>query len=633
MIIAEPRTNSRRTSPPCVSAARLWLPLIALAGMLWLIAPTGAALGQDAPPPAQPNSSNSAAQGAAAPDAAEADRAGADAADNGKPDLTQAEEKFVRADWSLVTFEDKKVGFINKEHRELHVDGKLVGHRLIINRFMKMDLLQQRPTFHQESTLDMDASWQAVSFKTETRRDRDLTTISGRVEGNTLKVSITSGDETRTYETQMKSRPTFAGAFIQAIVASGLRAGMQYAVTTIDEATGSYSEAPRLARALQKTRVQSGDGAAEVFVVLERSSIFETMHWVYPGSGRIYRSEGGAHHLSVRESSISESMGLKLEGTVEYQKRIAIQNARTLASDVFGYQLTMPAYPYMPVVFRDGLLVVFNNQTGHDNIMLMVVTTAAGGAEAREQVFETYTKRMVGTTGEVRQTPARVGEIEGTQFDGSALVGSRQGWFRSTIISRGDYYYIFSQVGVWPSTPGQSAGKLNEVLSSVEWTKIFGRERGRWDGAVYISESHNYRLQLMADAWQVPQERGGVATNVEVVRDDRSALVAVELIELDEGATLEQAVEQYGQRLRRNLPQAENIDRKPARIDNLEAVRLSYEARAIDDEPTESQHLLAVKGQHLLVLTLVTKKSDQAADNRAHYQAAVESFRFAPAGR
>lgn len=553
----------------------------------------------------------------------------------GAPDLAAAEEKFIRADWALLAFEDKKVGYVSKEIMELHADGKLVGHRLIINKFQKLEMSEERPTYHQKSVLNLDPSWIAVSFSTEISRGLDVTTVTGHVADGKLLVTTVAGADTRTHTAAVKSPPTFAGAFIQAMAARGLKPGDTFSVTTIDEQWGAYNETPRQARVMRHSQVPAagGSGSADVLMIAERTGIFETMHWVHP-NGRIYRSEGGVHHLSVRESSMHESRGLKLEGTVEFQNRIPIQSGRTLDSDVCGYQMTVPPYPYLPLVFRDGMVVIISNQLASDRIMMTVTRAASGGADSQRMLFQSFS-RLMGSPSEVKESAATVGDLPALRFQGKLSVSGREGWFNTVVTSRGEYYYIFSQVGVWPATQDKAGSIFDALIASVRWKKIFGRERGHWDGQVYISESNNYRLRMLDDGWKIPEDRSGVPTSVEAVRDDRSALLAVEALELNAGTTLAQATASYLERLRKTMPKVENLKQEPRKIgggdvapgQGAEALMITYEANAIDDEPTVSRHLLTVHGNNLLVLTLVTKKSADEV-NTKHYEKAVESLRL-----
>lgn len=546
------------------------------------------------------------------------------------PDLTKAKPKFVRLDWSLIVFEDRKVGYVNKELNELHVDGKPVGHRLIINRFMKLTMAEDTPTYHQKSVLDMDSRWRAVSFTTETHRGAELTTVTGRIANGELATTITAGDAgdgSRTQKTKLQSPPVFSGAFLYAMAAEGLKIGATFSAATIDEQWGSYNAVQRQARVIRKTPVSSADGkgAAEVFVIAERIGFFETVHWVHD-NGRIYRSEGGVHHLSVRESGMHAARELKQDDKVEYQHRIPIQMGRTLDSDVCGYQLTVPDYPYLPLVFRDGTLVIINNQFGLDHIMLTVMRAPAGGADEQRLVFRNFAGQL-GLPTKAEESPITVDGAAGLRFTGSYNQNNREGWFETIVVSRGEFYYVFNQIGVWPAKRKPVGEILSDMIRSIKWTQIFGRERGQWDGPVYVSQSNKYRLKMAAEGWQIPQQRSGVPTSVEVVRDDRSALIAVEALELDHGTTLQQAAAAYVARLQQNMPKAENLKQQSHKVGGADGLAVSYEAAAIDDEPTLSRHLLTIHEGHLLVLTLVTKKS-AVDENVTHFEAVAESLRL-----
>ena len=155
----------------------------------------------------------------------------------------------------------------------------------------------------------------------------------------------------------------------------------------------------------------------------------------------------------------------------------------------------------------------------------------------------------------------------------------------------------------------------------------FGRERGHWVGELYVSESYGYRVRLLGPGWRLPQERSGVATNIEAVREDRSAVLTVALEATDPKQTLEQAADAYAQQIKSAVPEAGNVSRREAKLAGQPAVMLTYDAKAIDKEPTESRHLIAVEGGQRYVVTLVVKKKSLEAGLK-HFARAVESFEF-----
>jgi hypothetical protein len=145
-----------------------------------------------------------------------------------------------------------------------------------------------------------------------------------------------------------------------------------------------------------------------------------------------------------------------------------------------------------------------------------------------------------------------------------------------------------------------------------------------------VSDSYGYRLRLLAPGWQLPQDRWGVATSIEAVRDDHSALLALSFEPADKDATLDRLAEAYEKRIKDRVPEAGPAERKAATLGGQPAVLLVYQAKAIDGEPTESRHVMALESGLVWTLTFVSKKGS-LEENAKHFDEALKLFQFGKA--
>jgi len=501
---------------------------------------------------------------------------------------------------------------------------------LEVSRFLKTNLSDKRATITEKSLLQMDGDFTALSFDT-TRTDLVGTVhLQGAVTDGQLKVTATVGDTKRTWTAPAKDKPTFDAALLFALTAEPPAEGRTISRLTIDERYGLVGTAPVAARIMQRVSFRTPADQQDGFAVVEQRGNSVTAHLV-DAKGRLVRSEGQNHNLLVQMMTERERQDLSLEGNVPWQNRLGHVVGRTLTCRAGGYSMDLPSYPYVVSVGADGQVVMADSLTGDEAMHLVVVPLAeASGDDAkrRQALFATWC-RMVGTVTDTAESQTTVGGVPALAVRGKITVGGRAADFETTLVVREHLGYILGRLQLQPA-PGPGDGAYRRLVDSIRWSKIFGRERGHWDQTAYVSEAYNYRVELLAPGWRLPEERSGVATSVEAIREDRSALVAVLVSPAADNATLLAAADQYEKDIRINMARVTDLNRVAAKLGGREAVLITYSARAIDDEPTESQHVLTVNAGRLVVLTLVAKKTQLEA-GRAHFARAVASFQFVAA--
>lgn len=537
------------------------------------------------------------------------------------------EAKGPRVTWYLLSHEAEKIGYEVRALYEVTGQGN-VAHRLVTHRFLKDAPEAGRAGFLQKSTMDMDADWTALAFTTSLKPPRgERTVVEGRVADGKLTVTATCGPERLSSTAPVEGRPTFSGAFVEWLAGQEPAEGKTFIRRTIDEKHGVVGTVPSAARILQKARLEVAPGKTEDgFVVVEQNGAQATAHLLHAG-GLLFRSEGQNHNLAAQE--VSPLVGAKLEVTeavTRWENHIPGKMDSVLSSESFGYTLKLPAYPYLATSMEDGQFLATESITAGDGYLIIVRPVPNVEEEAVARLYADWGRSM-GPLSDVVEGQTTVDKLPARLYTGRGAIGGRPCSFRLATVVRGHVGYLLAHLRVFPPS-ASDAEAFRTFLDGVSWSKIFGRERGHWEGPQYVSDSYGYRLQLLGPLWRLPEQREGVATSVEAVREDRSAMMAVMLEEPGATTTLDQAATAYEARIKAGVPGAADLKREATRLDGQAAVLLTYQAKAIDGEPTESRHVMALRGERLYILTFVGKLSTLEPSVK-HFEQAVASFRFA----
>jgi hypothetical protein len=544
------------------------------------------------------------------------------------PKLEKPAGKLLSTCWYLITCQDNKIGYLNQALYQLDGPAPLF-YRLETRHFLKAALSENHPTVLSESIMFMDKDFNALRFTTTRRRGGALETISGEVADGQLAVTVTAeGQKTekRSFSLAVTDHPTFAGAFLLWVGKQNLEAGQPLRRSVIDETSGAF-QPQRLARATEKVemKLEKGGGLlSESYRVSEQSGLMATGHLIAP-DGLLVRSDGRNYNLGLIEAP-PPTPPLKLDGTVAWENQLPGLAGHTFTSETYGYKLTLPSYPYLPVSAGDGKFLVFSNLTGGDAFYFLTFSVAPESvAGAAEKLYQTWAASF-DSVQDVVTTTTTIDHLAAVVHQGHGRTGGRDFAFQVAVVVRGELAYLVASRDPWPYHPAVSK-TFDQLLAGLAWTTVFGRDRGHWDGNDYTSDTFGYRLRLLAPLWRLPQQRTGVATNVEAVREDRAAMISVTLLPLPDAADLDQFVAAYQKSAETRVPGATDFQRRLATLAGRPAALLTYQAKALDNEPTETRHLIALDGRFAYVLTLVSKKSS-LEENVKHFTSAADSFRF-----
>lgn len=532
-----------------------------------------------------------------------------------------AKRKLVRADWYLLSHEGAKIGYENKSVYRLDGDGPARWH-VQLHRFLKESPGDRLPSCIETTTMELDRNWTALSFQTSrSGLHVEAANVSGTLDGETLTVTARYDDEEITSTTPVTGSPTFAATMLDWAVAKELAVGKGWSRTVVDERSGVFVSSPRVVQVISRMQIENPPGPA--FVLADVAGGVVTGHVVRPDGQRI-RSEGQNHNRAAQRVPAVNPSQMDLTERIAWQNHIQIKAGHELASETFGYRLTLPGYPFLPAVVGDGQVVMADRITGSDGVHVLVQPVPRG-KEVDAALLRQW-QRLAGATSDVIESRRPVGGLPARIYRGKLTVGGRPGRFRVAAVVREHLGYLVGYITFAPDSARDGA-VFDTLLRGITWTRIFGRERGHWEGGDYVSDSYGYRLRLLGPGWQVPEGREGVPTSIEAVRDDRSAVLVVLHEPVEEGSALEDLAADYETRIMQKVEGANGLTRRETTLDGQPAVVLTYQARAIDGEPTESRHVLAVAGGRLTTLTLVSKRSSLET-NAAHFEAALASFRF-----
>jgi hypothetical protein len=545
-----------------------------------------------------------------------------------KAPIAAAKPKTLRTAWYLLSYESRRVGYRNVVLSRLTGDGPAT-HRLTVHDFLRSSPTDKQPTQMDKTVCEMDAEWTALSFESSRSvMGIDRMTVKGRVIGNKLSVECTAGGERLQWTTDIAGRPTFDQAYLQWVAARELDVGKIFERHTIDALHGLVATTPRVARIAQPTTLRTRLGNKPGFVLIEQSGAQVTGHLLH-ADGRLFRSEGQNHNWAVQTVSPAERKGLKLDGSVKWHEHIDGRTGPAYGSATFGYTVALPAFPYVMTARGEGRFVGADNAGGSDGVFLLAVSAPPGNdAETRARTLYGRWAKSVGAAEQVTDEPIELQKLPGLLFKGQTRSGGRPSEFSLAVIARGHVGYLIGRVRLLPGA-SKDDHALHDVLKSLRWTRIFGRERGQWQGDHYVSQSYGYRLKLLAPGWRVPEDRSGVATSIEAVRTDRSAVLTVTFEATADDTSLSDRVKAYRKKIETNVPGAMDLQQEDARLGGQAAVLLRYKARAIDNKPTVSHHVLAIEKGRRVIVTIVTRQ-DEATENLKHFKAVVASFRFTP---
>ncbi|MBN2584583.1 MAG: hypothetical protein JXL80_16085 [Planctomycetes bacterium] len=574
------------------------------------------ASGQSEPAPAQERKAEPQSE------SAQPDQSTAATTESPAPDRPQGTLK--QTAWYLMGYENDKVGYLNRALYALDDDPSGAAYRIETRRFMRSSLAEDRPDYFEESFMWLDASFGALRFRTTRRTGAEpQLKIEGTVADGRLSVEAVCGDQKRSWTAGVEGNPTFAGALLLWVGSHEMSDNATWARSFVNERNGTPQNKETRFRVVQKASLNFDNRKETAWLVSEENGLVRTLH-IFRAGGRLYRSQGQNHNQTSEEIPGTEAAGLKLDGTLEWQNAVPLKVGDGLSSEAFGYKLTLPSYPYAPIVFSDGGILLAGNTLGDDRLIVLANPIRSGDEQAAERIYRWAA--LFGISGEPTRGQMTIDGLPARTYSVKTTLLGLDVDCRFVTVARDDVGYLLGHIAPWPAK-ADDRDVFGRLLSSVRWTRVFGREHGTWDGRRYESLSHGYRVELPSDGWRLPQQRRGVPTDIEAAREDGAAVMTLTVQQAQPGITAEAVAANYRKNIEQNMSGATDVSQKACTLNNRPAVEISYDAKAIDDEPTRTRHVIAVSDNHWYLLTLVSKKSVLESAG-ARFDRMLESFEF-----
>jgi hypothetical protein len=197
------------------------------------------------------------------------------------------------AQWRGVYYRGEKLGFTvsqtvpTADGFELQEDGQL-----------QMSLLGATTAAHIRTTAEVDRAFALQSFEFSLDPGTGPIKIAGRVEGKTLRLSVTSASGTRTESRDLPEPPMLSLNLSRRLADAGMTPGATLQWTIFDPAT--LRNAPVKVEVGRRELVRAGNVSIPAFRVEMEYSGLHTTSWV-TDTGEVVREESPMGLISVRE--------------------------------------------------------------------------------------------------------------------------------------------------------------------------------------------------------------------------------------------------------------------------------------------------------------------------------------------
>jgi len=390
------------------------------------------------------------------------------------PALEKPAGKLLSAGWYLISCQDQKVGYLNQALYK--IDGPApAAYRLETRHFYKAALAETRPGVLSESIMFMDKDFNALRFTTTRRRAGSLETISGEIVADKLSVTMSAGNESRAFTVPVADHPTFAGAFLVWVGKQNLEAGQPLKRSVIDENSGAF-QPQRYARATaaQEMKLDKGGGLLSQTYLVEEQAGLMAAEDVFLPNGLLIRSDGRNYNLSLAETSAAEGATLKLDGAETWENQIPGLEGKAFTSGTYGYKVTLPPYPYLPVSAADGRVFLLSDLTGGPTFFLLAFSLSSATPGAAEKAYGTWTATFDSVHDVVTSTTS-IGQLPAAVWQGRGRSGGRDFNFKAAVVLRGDLAYLIASRDSWPLHPA-AAKNFDDLLAGLSWTAVVPRE-------------------------------------------------------------------------------------------------------------------------------------------------------------
>ena len=198
------------------------------------------------------------------------------------------------AQWRGVYYRGEKIGFTvaqtvpTANGFELQEDGRL-----------EITLLGATSPAVIRTTARVDRAFALKSFDFSLDPGTGPVTVAGRLDGLTLRLSVTSGGRTRSEERTLTEPPALMVSLGRALASAGLREGARHEWTLFDPAT--LRNAPVTVEVARRELVRVGDRPLPAFRVTLSFAGLQTTSWV-TDTGEVVREESPMGLLTVTET-------------------------------------------------------------------------------------------------------------------------------------------------------------------------------------------------------------------------------------------------------------------------------------------------------------------------------------------
>ncbi len=394
------------------------------------------------------------------------------------PALEKPAGKLLSSGWYLITSEENKIGYLNQALYQ--IDGPTpAAFRLESRRFLKAALAETRPSVLSESIMFMDKDYNALRFTTTRRHGAALESLSGQIADDKLSVTAASGSETRSFSLPVTGHPTFAGAFLLWVGKQNLEAGQPLRRSIIDENSGAFqSRRDARATAAQEMKLEKGNGLiSQTYLVEEQSGLMAAAHVFLP-NGLLIHSDGRNYNLTISETDSVEGAALKLDGPVQWENQLPGLVSNTFSSETYGYKLTVPPYPALPVAAADGRALVLSDLTGGPAFYLFAfaLSSSAATPAAAEKIYQNFWAAPFDSLHDVASTTSSLDHLPAALWQGAGRAAGRDFNFKAAVVLRGNLAYLIASRDPWPFHPA-AAKKFDDLLSSLTWITSLPRDR------------------------------------------------------------------------------------------------------------------------------------------------------------
>jgi hypothetical protein len=235
-------------------------------------------------------------------------------------------------------------------------------------------------------------------------------------------------------------------------------------------------------------KLEKGGGLlSQTYLVEEQSGLLAAAHAFLP-DGLLIRSDGRNYNLSLAETDAAEGATLKLDGPVAWQNQLPGLNGHVFSSDTYGYKLSLPPYPPLPVSAADGHALLLSDLTGGPAFYLFTFSVSATATP--EKIYQNLWAASFDSVSAVTSSTSSIDQLPATRWQGAARSGGRDFVFNAAVVLRGNLAYLIASRDSWPFHPAAEKS-FDELLAGLTWTTPQPRPRPQNPPPAAPSSAHS----------------------------------------------------------------------------------------------------------------------------------------------